>query len=380
MAQQTTVKLASSMPMSGRPLGETQTIVNAIRQAIDQRNGLVCEGQIGVELEAYDDALPGTDGAWDPEQVRRNAEAIIADPQVVAMLGHYNSGATATSLPIFNQANLLVVSPANTYPGLTKPGTGEPDEPEKFYPTGIRNYARVVPADDLQGAVAARWAQSLGAQRVHILDDGDTYGIGLADVFEANAQGLNMEILGRSTIANQETPVDLVALAEQIDASTPDLVYYGGLAENGAGQFLRDLRSVGATDVLFMGADGMSVQLLIDTALSDAEGAYSTVGGLPFSQLQGEGQAWYDDYRERYKSEPQPYAIYGFEAANVVLDAIDQVCSTDREAIRQTVLNTQNYTGVLGQWSFDANGDTTNTGFSGYQVQNGVWEFVTGLE
>ncbi len=366
--------------MSGQPLGETQTIVNAIRQALDQRNGTVCEGQIAVELDTYDDALPGTDGAWDPEQVRQNAETIINDPQVVAMIGHYNSGATATSLSIFNQSGLVVVSPANTYPGLTKPETGEPDEPEKFYPTGVRNYARVVPADDLQGAVAARWAQSLGTQRVYLLDDGDTYGIGLANVFEGNARSLGMEILGRSSIANTETPVDNVTLAQQIQSLDTDLVYYGGLAENGAGQFLRDLRSVGATDVIFMGADGMSVQLLIDTALRDAEGAYSTVGGLPFGQLQGAGQAWYEDYRERYRSEPQPYAIYGFEAANVVLDAIDTVCSSDREAIRQAVLSTRDYNGVLGQWSFDANGDTTNTGFSGYQVRNGQWEFVTGLE
>jgi branched-chain amino acid transport system substrate-binding protein len=146
-SQQTTVKIASSFPISGPAAGEGLTVVNAIRQAIDKRGGVVCNGQIKVVYQSYDDAAFGKTSDWDPDQVEKNAKAIVKDPQVVALIGHNNSGASAIGIPIYNQADLVVVSPSSTYPGLTKPGMGEPDEPDKYYPTGVRNFARVIPTE-----------------------------------------------------------------------------------------------------------------------------------------------------------------------------------------------------------------------------------------
>lgn len=182
-----TVKIVSSLPMTGSSLGQAQTIVNAIKQAIEENKNAACDGKLKVEYEPYDDATAAA-GKWDPAQVTSNANKAVADKNIVAVIGHYNSGAAKLSIPILNQANLVMVSPANTYPGLTKPGKGEAKEPDVYYPNKTRNYARVVPADDLQGVAAAKWAKSLGVKKVYVLSDQELYGKGLADIFEATAK------------------------------------------------------------------------------------------------------------------------------------------------------------------------------------------------
>jgi branched-chain amino acid transport system substrate-binding protein len=159
-----TVKIVSSLPMTGSAVGQNQTIVNGIKQAIDEANSTACDGKIKINFESYDDAT-AAQGKWDPAQVTSNANKAVSDKSVVAVIGHFNSGAAKLSIPILNKDNLVMVSPANTYPGLTKPGKGEANEPNVYYPNGKRNYARVVPADDLQGVAAANWAKSLGSKK-----------------------------------------------------------------------------------------------------------------------------------------------------------------------------------------------------------------------
>ena len=186
-----TVKIVSMLPMTGSALGQAQTMVNGIKQALAETDSKACDGKIKIEYEVLDDATAAA-GKWDPSQVTSNANKVAADGSVVAAIGHYNSGAAKLSIPVLNQANVAMVSPATTYPGLTKPGKGEPKEPNVYYPTGTRNFTRVVPADDLQGAVAGNWAKSLGVQKVYILDDQELYGKGIADVFEATAKKLGI--------------------------------------------------------------------------------------------------------------------------------------------------------------------------------------------
>jgi len=374
--RQTTVKIVSTLPMTGSSLGQTQTIVNAIRQALDERNSTVCNGTVKVDYQIYDDATVAA-GKWDPTQVASNANKIVADRNVVAVIGHFNSGATKISLPILNKANLVMVSPANTYAGLTKPGLGEQGEPDVYYPTGVRNYARVIPSDDIQGAVAARWAQSLGAKSVYILDDQELYGIGVADVFERTAKELGLKILGREGIDGKAA--DYRALMTKIRSLNPDLIYFGGITQNNAGQLVKDMRNVGMDKVMFMGPDGIQENAFIEAGGRDAEGVYATFGGLPPSTFKGAAKAWYDAYKARFRSEPEPYAIYGFEAAQVVLNALDKVCKNDREAVRAAIMGTKDFNGALGTWSFDANGDTSLSTFGGYQVKDGKWEFVAEL-
>ncbi len=373
------VKIVSSLPMTGSSLGQTQTIVNGIRQAIEETDSKVCDGNVKIDYEVMDDATAAA-GKWEPAQETANANKAVADGTVIAYIGTFNSGAAKLSIPILNQADIVMVSPANTYPGLTKPGMGEPNEPNIYYPNGKRNYARVVPTDDLQGAAAANWAKSLGAKKVFILDDQELYGKGLADIFEATSKKLGLEVLGHEGIDPKAS--DYKALMTKIKGLGPDLIYFGGITQNNGGQLIKDMRNVGMTaeQVNFMGPDGIFEQALIDAAGQDAEGVYATFGGVPGSELTGAGKTWYESYKQKYGAEPEAYAAYGYEAAKVVVDAIGKVCKSDRAAIRDAVLGTKNFQGVLGTWSFDPNGDTSLTTMSGNVVKNGKFQFVSVLK
>jgi len=367
------------LPLTGSSQAQAQTIVNGIKQAIDEANSTACEGKLKIQFDQFDDATAAT-GKWDGAQVTANANKAVADGSVVAVIGHYNSGAAKLSIPILNQANLAMVSPANTYTGLTKPGKGTPQEPNVYYPTGTRNYARVVPADDLQGSVGAKWAKSLGVTKVYILDDQELYGKGLATVFDATAKEIGLTIVGSEGIDRQAA--DYKALMTKIKALNPDMIYFGGITQNNAAQLIKDMRNVGMTadTVKFMGPDGTYEKALIEAAGKDAEGIYATFGGVPPKELTGAGKTWYESYKKQFNAEPEAYAAYGYESAKVVLNAINKVCKNDRAAIRDAVMATKDFNGVLGTWSFDANGDTSITTMSGNVVKDGKWEFVTVLK
>jgi len=356
----------SSLPRTGSSKGQTDTIVNAVKMALDEVGSKV--GGATIVYEDMDDATPAR-GAWDAGKEAENANKAVNDPDVMIYLGTFNSGAAKVAIPILNQAKLVMVSPANTYPGLTKPGKGEPNEPDIYYPNGTRNYARVVPADDLQGAVAATWAKQIGVQKVYILDDTELYGHGIAQVFADTAGKLGLTVVGGPEGTDAKAS-DYRALATKIRGQNPDLVYFGGITQNNAGKLFKDLRSVLGDNVKLMGPDGIYEQAFIEDAGDAAEGVYITFGGVPPSKLTGKGAEWYQAYKSKFGGEPEAYAAYGYESMKVALDAISRAGRKDRDAIRAAIFATKNYQGVLGTWSFDANGDTSLTTMSGRQVKD----------
>ncbi|HEX5692599.1 MAG TPA: branched-chain amino acid ABC transporter substrate-binding protein, partial [Roseiflexaceae bacterium] len=365
--------IISSLPRTGSSKGQTDTVVNGIKQRLEEANNTACDGKFSIEYRDLDDATAAK-GAWDEAAEASNANKAAQDPDVMVYLGTFNSGAAKISIPILNAVDLVMISPANTYPGLTKPGKGEADEPDKYYPNGKRNYARVVPADDLQGAAGANWAKELGAKSVFILDDTELYGKGIADVFDAKAKEIGLEVLGREGIDGKAA--DYRALAAKILDVKPDLVYFGGITQNNAGQLWKDIKGEGYEGML-MGPDGISDNAFIEAAGADvAEGTYTTFGGVPPAKLEGKAGEWYKAYKAKFNGEPETYAVYGYEAANVAMAAINQVCEKDRAKIRDAVMGTKDFEGVLGTWSFDANGDTSLTTMSGSQIKAGKAEFV----
>jgi branched-chain amino acid transport system substrate-binding protein len=365
--------IVSSLPRTGSSKGQTDTVVNAAKQRLEEDNYQACDGKFTIEYRDWDDATAAK-GQWDEAAEASNANKAAADTDVMVYIGTFNSGAAKISIPILNEANLVMISPANTYTGLTKPGKGEPDEPDKYYPNGKRNYTRVIPADDLQGAAGANWAKELGVTSVFVLDDTQLYGKGLADVFDATAKANGINVLGREGIDGKAA--DYRALAAKIVDQNPDLVYYGGITQNNAGQLWKDIRGEGYTGKL-MGPDGIFEQAFIDAAGADiAEGTYITFGGVPPDKLEGKAAEWYTAYKAKFNSEPEAYAVYGYEAANVALAAINKVCAKDREAILDAVLATKDFDGVLGTWSFDANGDTSLSTLSGNIIKGGKFEFA----
>jgi branched-chain amino acid transport system substrate-binding protein len=365
-----TIKIVSSLPRTGSSKGQTDTIVNAMKMALDEASNRV--GGATIVYEDMDDATPAR-GAWDAGKEAENANKAVSDADVMVYVGTFNSGAAKVSIPILNQANLVMISPANTYPGLTKPGKGEPNEPDIYYPNGVRNYSRVVPADDLQGAVAANWSKQLGATKVYILDDTELYGHGIALVFAETATKVGLGVVGGPEGIDSKAS-DYRALATKIRGSGADLIYYGGITQNNAGKLFKDLRSVIGPDIKLMGPDGIYEQAFLDDAGDAAEGVYITFGGVPPTKLAGKGAEWYSSYRSKFNAEPEAYAAYGYESMKVALEAIQRAGRKDRAAIRDAVFATRDYDGVLGKWSFDRNGDTSLTTMSGRQVKDGKFD------
>ena len=382
-----TLKIVSSLPMTGSSLTQTQTIVNAEKLKLDQIGSKACNGKYTLTYEAMDDATAAS-GQWDAATETENANKAAADKSVIAYLGTFNSGAAKLSIPIVNNAGpLMMLSPANTYPGLTKPGFAA-GEPDIYYPGGVRNYARVVAADDIQGSVAARFVHdTLKASTVYILDDQQLYGKGIADVFESTAKSIGLTVVGHDGIDTKAA--DYKALMTKISTSNggnpPDAIFVGMVVDSNASQLLKDKVSIMGdnTKVKYVGPDGIQTQAFIDGAGADvADGVYASVAGLPFEKLPASGQQFKKDYDAKYGGDlNEPYAVYGYEAMNVTVAAIESVCAaggdpTDRKAVTTAVMGTKNFSGVLGTWSFDANGDTSLTDMTYYQVTNGKFAAV----
>ena len=382
-----TLKIVSSLPMTGSSLTQTKTIVQAEQLKLAQVNNKACNGKYTLAYEAMDDATAAA-GKWDAATETENANKAAADKSVIAYLGTFNSGAAKLSIPILDSAGpLVMVSPANTNPSLTKPGFAA-GAPDIFYPAKIRNYVRVVAADDIQGAVAARFVHdTLKASTVYILDDQELYGKGIADVFEATAKSIGLTVVGHDGIDTKAA--DYKALMTKISTSNggkaPDAIFVGMVVDSNASQLLKDKVAIMGdnTKVKYVGPDGIQTQAFIDGAGADvANGVYASVAGLPFEKLPASGQQFKKDYDAKYGGDlNEPYAVYGYEAMNVTIAAIEAVCAaggnpTDRKAIRDAVFNIKNFSGVLGSWSFDANGDTLLTDMTYYQVASGKFAAI----
>lgn len=380
VADKGTVQIWSELPRQGSSKGQTDTIVNAIKQALDERGGKI-DGWT-INYTDQDDSTAEA-GKWTQERATALATEAAGTADLVGYIGTFNSGAAKIVIPVLCQAGIPMVSPANTYPGLTKPGKGEAGEPEKYYPGCTHNYYRVIPADDLQGKVGAQWAQSLGAAKVYVLDDTEIYGKGVADVFDASAKELGLTVLGHDQAPGKST--DFKALAAKIAAAGPDLVYYGGITQNNAGQLWKDLRDA-MPNVKLMGPDGIYEDAFITAAGAAAEGTYLTFGGTTADQYTGAAATFREAYKAKYGSELEVYTIYGYEAASTMFTALETASkagAADAAALRTGILaalgNWKDYAGVLGTWSFDVNGDTSNLTFSGTAVKGGKFEFVTVL-
>lgn len=367
-----TIKIVSSLPRTGSANTQTTSIVNGMKMAIAEANAQV--GSFKLQYVDWDDASPER-GAWDPAIEAANADKAINDPDVMVYLGTYNSGAAKISMPKLNQAGLVMISPANTWPGLTKPGVGEPNEPRVYRPSGKVTFFRVVPADDIQGLVAAKWAQELGAKKVYITHDGELYGKGIATMFKKSAGPLGLQISGFDQIETKAA--NYKALAVKIKQSQSDLVYFGGTTQTNAGQLAKDLVSSGV-QAKFMVPDGCFENAFLEAAGKDAlEGrTFITFGGVPADKLSGKGAEFYQNYRKKYGAEPEGYATYGYEAAQVAVDAIRRAGKKDRAAILAAVAATKDFDGALGKWSFDENGDTSLRTMSGNTVKDGKFDFV----
>ena len=303
------IKIYTSWPLQGAMVPEGTGMKNGVNLALDQNKNEA--GGYCLEVVNLDDASPQT-GKWDGAVEAENANKAVADPDAMVYIGTYNSGAAKVSMTITQRAHMAMVTPANTYPGLTKKAGAAPGEPEIYRPLNVVSYFRVPPADDIQGTVGARWAKKLGHKKVYILNDQELYGKGIADVFEAEAKKIGLEVLGNEGIDYKQP--DQKPILTKIRASGADLVYMGAVVETGAQTIIRQMKDLGmvAPKVSFMGPDGLYEEELLKAATCDAAlgvGMRISFASLPFEQMTGKGGEIYKLYKERYKIEPTSYAL-----------------------------------------------------------------------
>ncbi len=351
------IKVYSSWPRTGSMEGIGVDAYEAAKMAFADFGNMA--GGFALEYVALDSGIAANNGGWDPGVESANANQAIADPDAMVYMGTYNSGAAKISIPIMNEAGMAMISFANTYPGLTKDWVGnEEGEPDVYYPSGKRNYSRVIAADDLQGAAGANWAvESKSVSSAYILDDQSLYGHGVAQVFNDSLLELGAEVLGFEGY-DPKAP-DYQALMTKIADAAPDLVYLGATVENNPSKVLLDMRSLMPVDqVVFLGPDGLNAQALIDGAGDASEGAFITFAGVQPVELEGPGADFATRLGEILGHPPDAYSTYSYEATVAVIQAIDQVQEKDRTKILDALMGTNDFKGLVGKtWAFTETGD-----------------------
>ena len=362
--------IASDLPLQGA--GRTQTIemTKAIKFVLKQRD--FTAGDYKIAYQSCDDSTAQV-GAWDSGKCSANANAYARNDDFIGLIGTFNSGCAEIIAPILNRAQdgpIAMISPANTYVGLTHRGPGTAaGEPEKYQPTGKKNYVRIVAADDFQGAADAILAKQLGLKKVYILNDKQAYGLGVATNFQNALKKQGVTIAGFAAWDSKASSYE--ALATKIKATGADGVFLGGLICENGGKLIKDIKA-NVPNVQIMAPDGFTpISAVVQGAGTDAEGMTVSVAGLPNSQLKGAGKTWVSDFAGANNGkDPDPYSVYAAQAAEVLLDAIER-SDGSRAAVAEELFKTDVKNGILGSFKIDENGDTSANPVTIYKITGG---------
>jgi branched-chain amino acid transport system substrate-binding protein len=355
--------VASDLPLQGAIRAQTVQISRAILWALADKGWKAGKYKIGYQ--SCDDSTAQS-GGWDSGKCATNARLYGADKSVIGVVGTFNSGCAEIEVPVMGRANpgpLGMVSPANTYPGLTKKWAA--GEPNKYYPTGVRNYARVVATDDFQGPADALYTQSLGIKKVYVLNDRQVYGAGVAGTYTTAAKKLGLKVVGSTGWDAKASSYE--ALAEAIKKSGAQAVFLGGIACNNGAKLMQDIKSVNPKIQLQM-PDGFS-----DPGANGAvgNGAYISVAGEPPAGLKGAGADFVKSFGKQVGATPNPYAAYGAQAMEVMLQAIS-VGGGQRSTTTKALFGLNVPNGILGSFTIGASGDTNLTPVTIYKQKGKV--------
>ena len=351
--------IVSDLPMQGDSAERSKQMVAAIRQELDDQNWRA--GNVRLAFQACDDSIEST-GEWDEATCKQNAEAYAADADVIGVIGTYNSGCAAAMIPILNKApggGLAMVSPGNTLICLTESAKGcEEGQPDSLYPTGKRNYARVVPNDAFQGAGLATFAQDQGVAKPYILYAADDpTSKGLADTFRGAAESLGMDIAGFTAWDPEAS--DYAPLMNKVKAAGADGVVLAGLLEQHGPQLIKaKVAALGPndTDVKLFAPDGFAQQATIDDTGPASAGMFVSVPGRTPDSLTGRGQAFVQQLRQDVGDAPvEHFAPYAGQAAEVLLSAIAP--SPKRASVITGLLQAEVDKGIVGTFTITPTGD-----------------------
>jgi branched-chain amino acid transport system substrate-binding protein len=371
-----TLTVYSSLPLQGASRPQTTALVNGVKLALDQAGGKA--GDFTVKYESLDDSTAQA-GSWTPEATQSNARKAAQDSSTAVYIGEFNSGASAVSIPILNEAGVPQISPANTAVGLTSDEPGaNPGEPEKYYPSQTRTYTRIVPKDTIQGAALATLMKQDGCTKVFMTNDKEVYGAGLAKNIQLAADAQGLDIVANEAI-DKNAP-NYRSLASKAKGDGADCFIYSGITANNAVQLYKDF-SAAIPDAKLYGPDGVAESGFADPKEGGipadvASKVKVTVATLSPDEYPPEGQEFFKQFSQKYgEANPDPYAIYGYEAMRLALDAIQRSGTGNKEDIVKALFDTKDRQSVLGTYSIDENGDTTLTDYGVYSIDGGELKF-----
>jgi branched-chain amino acid transport system substrate-binding protein len=381
----TVLTIYSSTPDHGASRFNAQSVVDGERLALAQAGGHV--GRYRIVLRSLDDSTVQRN-TWDPGKTTENARVAIRDPSTVAYIGEFNSGASAVSIPLLNRFGIPQISPTSTAVGLTSDDAGAaPGEPQKYYPTGVRTYVRVVPSDLVQARVQVQLQRQAGCRRPYVLDDGEVDGEDLADSYQLVARSAGLHVLGVQAFQRRAT--DYTALARSVAQTGADCVLISALTESGAPLVARQVAAAMPAAQIF-GSDGVAESTFTDPSEGGIPLALDsrmvlTTAAVGADAASRSARAFYAAY-ERHYGVPQPYAIYGYEAMRLALGAIARASDGGRQPVRrnkvlEAIFATRDRQSVLGTYSITPSGDTTIRSYGVYRVVDGrlvYWKSVDG--
>ncbi|HET6549402.1 MAG TPA: branched-chain amino acid ABC transporter substrate-binding protein [Solirubrobacter sp.] len=372
-----TLTVYSSVPLQGASRVQTTAVVNGAKLALEQHGGKA--GPFTINYVSLDDSTAQV-GSWTPEQESANARKAAQDDSTAFYLGTFNSGAAAVAIPILNEAGVPMISPANTAVGLTTDDPGaDAGEPDKYYPSGTRNYTRIVPKDTIQGAALATVMKEDGCTKVELTNDKEVYGAGLADNIELAAKAQGLTIVANDAI-DKNAP-NYRSLAQKAKGAGADCFVYAGITANNAVQLYKDFAAALPDAKGLYGPDGVAESGFVDPKEgglpADVQARVKvSVATLNPDSYPPEGQEFFKAFSEKYgEANPDPDAIYGYEAMSLGLDAIERSKTGEKADIIKALFATKDRQSVLGTYSIDENGDTTLTDYGIYTVKDGELVF-----
>jgi branched-chain amino acid transport system substrate-binding protein len=359
----------SSLPLQGPSAAISRQIVNGEKLALHDAGGKV--GRFTISYASKDDSSL-TNGQWSRSVTANNAKTAANDPSAIAFLGDYDSEATAISLPLINAAGILQISPGSPYGGLTSALYAGQDEPERFYPTGKRNFARLQPGDRAQAQAQVQTMRDLHVSKVYVIDDQEPFELPLAQMVVADAERAGIAVAAHDSIDTTATTTftgEVTTVAE----SGAQAVFFAGAPTPEAVSLWRQLHS--ADPRLWLLGSSAMVSSTFTAAIGPATGARTllTTPALPARYYPAAAQRVLFAYRRQFDERPEAYALFGYAAMSAALAAIRRAGrkGNDRRAVIDALFAAPAHDSVIGRYAIEADGETTLASYGVDRVAGG---------
>ncbi|GAC1432221.1 MAG: branched-chain amino acid ABC transporter substrate-binding protein [Ktedonobacteraceae bacterium] len=398
----TTIKIASDFPSSGKDESAGKPAENGAHLAVDEANSTNFFPGYKFEFVAKDDVGPS--GSHDGATGQKNVTDLIGDALVAGMVGPLNSSVAVSEMPVANQAPLAIISPANTNDCLTQNDPakecGANGKLDTYRPTGKVTYFRIATLDKFQGAALADYAfKTKSYKKAYVIDDTETYGVGLATSFVTEWNKLGGTVIDRKSVA--PTTTSYVNILTQIASTNPDVIFFGGNDSTGGTLIRQQMQQLAALkNTPMVAGDGTQTSAFARTIGNTGGPVFTSVAAVNAAALGGPSKAFIDAFGAKYGANNiSSYSAGAYDCAKIIMQAVktaigkgvstpkDSGDAAQAKVFRQAVIDAiqaTDYTGVTGHHTFDKNGDTTNRVISIYTIADNVnvgdgWKFITQL-